>query len=66
MYLEPKVVLQHLIEPRTVGGEGDSDRHLSQETGSSCFPHPICSLSRTQLLILYNLGNLKVWMKDLK
>lgn len=41
MYLEPKVVLQHLIEPRTVGGEGDSDRHLSQETGSSCFPHPI-------------------------
>lgn len=60
MYLEPRVVLQHLIEPRT-SGRREGLRHLSQETGSSCFPHPILqSLGRAPLVILYNLGNLKI------
>lgn len=49
MYLEPKVVLQHLIEPRTSGRrETMTDTsHRKQEVAAS--PTPF-SLSRAQLV----------------
>lgn len=42
MYLEAKVAIQHLVEPKEKGGgEGTLTRNLSQETGSGCLPAPI-------------------------
>lgn len=42
MYLEAKVAIQHLVEPRRGGRwEGTLTRNLSQETGSGCHPAPI-------------------------
>lgn len=39
MYLEAKVAIQHLVEPKERGGgEGTLTRSLSQETGSGCLP----------------------------
>lgn len=64
MYLEPKVVLQHLIEPRTSGRRGGLT-DLLQETGSSGFPHPVLQSLRAQLAILYNVGSLKIWVEEL-
>lgn len=43
MYLEAKVAIQLLVEPKERGGgeEGTLTRSLSQETGSGCLPSPI-------------------------
>lgn len=67
MYLEAKVALQHLVEPKEKGeGKGTLTRNLSQETGSGCFPTPILHSERN--LMSYSLQfrqKGRIWIKEL-